>query len=47
MPELMLTKPTDKQNKSFKLYAIHLTSDWIGLGLDWIGFTEDITLYTT
>jgi hypothetical protein len=38
----MLTKLTDKQNKSFRLYTIHLTSDCIGLGLDWI---EDITLY--
>ena len=40
----MLTKLTDKQNNSFRLYAIRLTLDCIGLGLDWI---EDITLYTT
>ena len=37
-------KLIDKQNKSLRLYAIRLTLDCIGLGLDLI---EDITLYTT
>ena len=38
-------KLTNKQNKSFRLYAIRLT--WIASDRDWIGFMEDITLYTT